>query len=742
MELISKILYLSSGFVLLASLHHFFISLNNIDRKEHLSFSISTVPIVFYVFAMDMIYTATTVEEILLANRVQMFCTPIFFIFFSRFATYLCQKTPSLFLTVISVIYGLIPFIRIFSENLLTYKNIRGIKTVTLPWGEHISQLDTDTTLFASLYYLFVLFFLGYLLKLSIETIRTNNYKKGKALFVTLIIFLLTALNDVLLDTLNLNWLYMGEYGFVAIIVVMSFYLSQDVYKAQMLRKKMEQSEKLLSAISENAPAVIHIKDLDGRYIMINGEFEKIFHTDRHDIIGKTDFDVMDEPIAKAYTLNDNEVKKAKKAIQFEEAVPHEDGPHVYISNKFPVYNEDGEVYAVGGISTDISEKRNLEVRLRQSDKMQAVGQLAGGVAHDFNNQLAGIIGYADLIKETCGDDSVIVGYVKSILIAAKRSSELTGQLLAFARKGKYQSAKVNVHEIIEETINLLKRSVSKKIVLKNNFRSKNPFVLGDSTQLQNIILNLAMNSCDAIGDEGELQILTESTFLDESFCKESSYMIKPGMYLQITVEDDGSGIPEDTIGRIFEPFYTTKQPGKGTGMGLSAVYGTVKNHNGAIDVKSETNKGTIFNIYLPEAEKGNDGEVEKNSVKKVIKGTGRILIVDDESVIRRVVSSTLTSLGYSVVNFEKGKDAIEYFKENSSSVDLVIIDLIMPEMDGKDVFNKLIEIDPKVKTLISSGFSIDGSAQELLDMGAKGFIQKPFRKSEISTMIAEIMNS
>lgn len=503
MEITTALLYTCGGLALLTSIHHFFISFHGVNKEEHLNFAIAVAPMILYVYAMEMIYSAETVEQIINANRIQMFCVPIFFIFYGRFASFFCKRSPSLFQILLSIIVGIMPFIRIFSKTLLTYTNIKGVKKVTLIWGEEISQLDAQTTSFATFYYLLIFIFAILLIKLSIDAIKGSKFENGKALFVSMMIFIFTAINDVVVDALNLNWMYIGEYGFILIILVISFYLSKDVYRASVLKKQMEKSEKLLSTILENASSIIFVKDINGKYLVANDELGKILKLDKSEIIGKRDSEIFDDHVAESFALNDNSVKRTGESAQFEEAIPHDDGPHMYVSNKFPIFNKEGEIFAIGSVSTDISEKRDLEVRLRQSEKMQAVGRLAGGVAHDFNNQLAGIIGYADMIKERCEDDPSISDYINNILLVAKRSSELTGRLLAFARKGKYQSVTVNIHEIIEETIALLKRSISKKIAIRKCCDSESPFVRGDATQLQNVILNLSVNSCDAM-KEGE----------------------------------------------------------------------------------------------------------------------------------------------------------------------------------------------------------------------------------------------
>lgn len=742
MQIIPLLLYTCGGFALLTSLHHFFISFNGLDRKVHLNFAIASLPLILYVNAMVIIYTAVSADQIIFATKIQMFCIPIFFIFFSRFASYLCNKKPGKFLNIISLVIIVVPLLRMFSPGLLVYSNIRGVREVTLFWGEKISLIDADTTLFASCYYLLILVFVGYLLKMSIGSMKGSNYQNGKALLVSVVIFIFAAINDILIDVLNIPWLYLGEYSFILIMLVMSYYMSIDVYRASLLQSKIDEGEKLLNAIMGNASAVISIKDFAGRYLMINGEFERVFKLDRNSVIGRSDYELFKQKIADSFTINDNEIKRQKCTMQFEEAIPHQDGPHIFVVNKFPITDKDGEVYAIGSIATDITDKRNLESRLRQSEKMQAVGQLAGGVAHDFNNQLAGIIGYADMIKEKSEENSSIREYVKYILTAAKRSSELTGQLLAFARKGKYQSAVVDIHNIIDETLTLLKRSINKKIVLKKELDAEIPFVIGDSTQLQNVILNLAVNSCDAIDTSGEIKISTCSIMLDEHFCSRSSYTIKPGEYIQISVKDNGNGIPKDIQNRIFEPFFTTKEPGKGTGMGLSAAYGTIKNHHGAIVLISDENNGTEIKLYLPITKEKFKSIVDNGENEEVVKGSGIVMVIDDEEVLRRMTSMMLPSLGYEVKDFEDGVKAVEYFRENYMNIDLVIVDLIMPKMDGKDVFKALMQIDPNVKVLISSGFSLDGDAQEMINNGAKGFIQKPYKKIALAKKISEILNN
>ncbi len=391
-------------------------------------------------------------------------------------------------------------------------------------------------------------------------------------------------------------------------------------------------------------------------------------------------------------------------------------------------------------LSEEIAKHKETGEQLLQSEKLQAIGQLAGGIAHDFNNQLAGIVGYADILREELSDNIKLASYTDNILLASKRASDLTTQLLAYARKGNFISVTINLHKIVKEIVDLLQHTIDKRIVIKQHLNAQKPFTYGDPSQIQNAIMNLILNARDAILDGGEIILSTEHVFLNEEFCRKTSYEIKAGKYILLSVSDNGSGMDMETQFRMFEPFFTTKIQGKGTGMGLAAVYGTIKTHDGAILVNSELARGTTIKIYLPYYIKEEE-KIENNRInKKAIKGIARILIVDDEPLILEPCSSMLEKLGYTVTSSKNGKEAVEYYHNNWKNIDLVILDLMMPEMSGKTAYRKMKDINPNIIVLLSSGYSISGEAQFILDEGANGFIQKPFRKSELSNRIAQIL--
>lgn len=390
-------------------------------------------------------------------------------------------------------------------------------------------------------------------------------------------------------------------------------------------------------------------------------------------------------------------------------------------------------------ISTrDITEKKEMEERIRQSEKMDAIGKLAGGVAHDFNNQLAGVMGYADLLL-THLKEPKLQRYAERIKMAAARSSSLTRQLLAFSRQGQYESTVVDVHVMINEVTDILSRSVDKKINIQQLLRANPATTRGDPSQIQNALLNLAINAADAMPDGGELIFDTSVKELTEINCRDLSSEIMPGCYLRVCVTDSGEGIPKELQERIFEPFFTTKEVGKGTGMGLASVFGTVKLMGGAIDVYSEIGQGATFRLYLP-LEHPEEQLPQQEQSPAALRTGALVLVIDDEDGFRDIAVDMLDSLACRVHVAEDGQAGVEYFRDHWQEIDLVLLDMVMPKMNGPETFQAMKAIHPDLKVLLASGYSLNGAAQNLLAEGALGFVQKPFDRFELSTKVAEAL--
>jgi signal transduction histidine kinase len=378
--------------------------------------------------------------------------------------------------------------------------------------------------------------------------------------------------------------------------------------------------------------------------------------------------------------------------------------------------------------------------RLRQAEKLEAIGLLAGGIAHDFNNHLTSIMAFADLIRVTAKDNAEIRELAEGILAGSRRSADLTGQLLAFARKANLLAVPVDVHRVIADVTSLLKHTIDKRIIIRHDLAAAPSTILGDPTQLENALLNLALNARDAMPSGGELLFATSIAELDDAYCRTIPHEVTPGTYLRVSVSDTGCGMDEKTRNRIFEPFFTTKAPGKGTGMGLPAVYGTVRSLNGAIAVYSEPGHGSSFHLYFPVLPIAGEAPHVSAEPSPTDKGHGHVLVVDDEKTVSAAVSKLLQSMGYTVTVRGNGKEALEFYTSNWKSVDLVLLDMIMPVMGGKDAFVAMQKINPGIVALLSSGYSLNGEAQSMLDAGVAGFMQKPFTIAELRAKIGPLL--
>jgi signal transduction histidine kinase len=378
-----------------------------------------------------------------------------------------------------------------------------------------------------------------------------------------------------------------------------------------------------------------------------------------------------------------------------------------------------------------------LEEQLRHSQKMDAVGQLAGGIAHDFNNMLMGIMGASDLLKMRLKDDEEAHEYHQMIRNSSRRAAELTRQLLTFARKQSICSTKVNVHETIVNAVSLLSSTLDKRINITTKLTAKDCIITGDSTQLQNAIMNLGINAAHAMPDGGEIKIETRSMEIHDGQCEAHTFPDSPTPCMEITVSDSGIGIPPENLNKIFEPFFTTKTLGEGTGLGLSAVLGTVQQHQGTINVESEPDRGTIFRINFPVTSA--DIEHQESSGDSV-EGSGHILLVEDEPDIQITVKEMLKQLGYDVTVADNGIQGLECFKQAKGKFDLVILDMVMPEMNGKDCFFKLKEIDPAVKVILSSGYANQADMQVMKAAGLDAVMTKPFSSAKLSQTAMRVM--
>jgi len=411
------------------------------------------------------------------------------------------------------------------------------------------------------------------------------------------------------------------------------------------------------------------------------------------------------------------------KSLQFHEVVPSK------------VRRACEEIAVKRKLAQAEEKNKKLEDQLRQSQKLEAIGQLAGGVAHDFNNLLGGIMGNAELIQIHAGKDQELGKYVRKIIQSANKAADLTHQLLTFARKARVNFLPTDVHDRISNVIELLAHTIDKRIVMATDFGAPHSKINGDSNMLENALLNIAINARDAMAEGGTITFVTANASLTAETMPAGVKDLASGEYVLVSIKDTGTGIDKSTVQRIFEPFFTTKELGKGTGLGLASVYGCICQHNGQITVESEIGSGTMFTLFLPVCPVAQSKESSADPV--CIHGKGNILVIDDDEIIGDTAVEILKGLGYSPVFFKDAPEALEYFRTNNGSISAVVLDIIMPKINGLDVYKKMKELNPGVKVIIASGYSDNNQERQIMSEGAMEFVQKPYRAYELSSALA-----
>ena len=385
---------------------------------------------------------------------------------------------------------------------------------------------------------------------------------------------------------------------------------------------------------------------------------------------------------------------------------------------------------------------RILLEQLHQAQKMRAIGTLAGGIAHDFNNTLGAIIGYTSLLKNMMKENHPFYGHVATIERSAERAADLTRKLLGFARGGKYRAEPVSLNDVVTRVLPIIQRTFDRAIVIETRLAESLPTTEGDLGQLEHSLLNLCLNARDAMPEGGSLVIETAPARIGEGFVALHPWA-RTGEFVRLTVSDTGVGMTPETRMRLFEPFFTTKKPGSGTGagMGLAMVYGAVKNHGGFIEVHSEPGRGTTMNLYLPVSWRIRQGD--SPAPEKPVRGVKEtVLVVDDEPALRDLAEAVLFSAGYRVLAARNGEEACEILRDLGKKVGLVLLDIEMPGMGGKQAFLTMRGMRPGLPVLVATGHGIEGAASEILQMGGNGFLGKPFRAKELLQAVRRVLDS
>ncbi|MGE3063819.1 MAG: response regulator, partial [bacterium] len=514
--------------------------------------------------------------------------------------------------------------------------------------------------------------------------------------------------------------------------------LRTQVEELELSQKSLMESEEKFRIALKNANITVFTTNSMLEYTWVYNPPAGLISSN---IIDKTDFQILEKEQAKRLMEIKERVLKTRVPEESQIEIELSGRKRYFSYNVEPINGKENKIIGLMCATMDITERRSLEEELFQAYKMEAVGQLAGGVAHDFNNMLAGIMGSAEMLQYKLAGDETLLVYVINILKASEHAARLTSQLLSFARKGQYQRIPVSIHRIIADVVSMLENTIDKKITIEQNLKANPSTVLGDPSQIQNAVLNLAINARDAFKENvGKIIISTENIHLTGDFTRRYIKNSMGGEYLLLKVEDNGAGMTDEVKKHLFEPFFTTKETGKGTGLGLASVYGIVKNHNGVIEAESTEGKGTVMKVYMP-ISSVEPVEVEEIYPLGSFNGLGKtVLVVDDEELIRMNTEEILLKYGYRVLNAKNGRDAVEIYKKKCNSIDMVMLDMIMPDMDGRETFVELKKIKYEVKVLLSTGYSADEEADKMRELGVNGFIQKPFKASELLKKMHNIL--
>ncbi|MCF8061306.1 MAG: PAS domain S-box protein [Deltaproteobacteria bacterium] len=507
----------------------------------------------------------------------------------------------------------------------------------------------------------------------------------------------------------------------------------RDITARKEAERALRESESRFRILFDLSPQAIALTEVaSGRLLDVNARFLEITGYEKNAVTGRSTADLFYSPEDRRRFLDEIEASGAVRGLEM--AYRARDGSMIQalvFSRKIQLAQ--GPVLLT--IFLDITQQKRLEAQLQQAQRLESIGTLAGGIAHDFNNLLMGIQGRTSLMLTDLNDSHPHRGHLKSIEEHVRSASDLTRQILGFARGGRYEVKPTDLNDLVSRSAKMFGRT-RKDIRITMDLRENIPAVEADRRQIEQVMFNLLVNASHAMPDGGEIRIGTEAVSLDEE--EAPLHQAEPGRYAVIRVADTGVGMNRATLQRIFDPFFTTKELGRGTGLGLASAYGIIKNHGGFIEVTSSPGLGTTFTIHLPATDL--PATESREAERDLSLGSGTILLVDDEQLVADVGAKMIEKLGYEPLVARSGQEALDIYERERSRIDLVLLDMVMPGMGGGETFDRLHEVNPDVRVILSSGYSMDGRATEILKRGCKGFIQKPFDLHELSEKLRETL--
>ncbi len=523
-------------------------------------------------------------------------------------------------------------------------------------------------------------------------------------------------------------------------LLVKAFHTMQDNLQESV--EELSSNEERLQAVMDNSPAVITIRDIHGHFLMVNHEFEKRFQVSSEEAVGKSPNELFPKEVAEDMLQNDQDVLHFGQPLQAEERFPHDEGMHIYHSNKFLLNDSHHQAYAICSISIDVTDQVRQAEILKRTQKMEALGKLTGGIAHDFNNLLNIIIGYAEILGRNLDADSSNIHFAKEIGAAGRRGASLTRKLLSFTGQASGESVEININGVLQDDANVLKKTLTARINVVMDMQKSLWPVYIDKDELEDAILNLSINAMHAMPEGGQLVYSTSNETLSRADA-DSLGLESEGDYVRLSIKDSGIGIDSETMQKVFDPFFTTKGD-KGTGLGLSQVYGFMQRNYGTINVQSEVGKGSEFSLYFPRyrkqaAEEELCEQREDNNGASYL-GDEHILLVDDEPSLLTLAENILADKGYKVYCAKNADAALDILSQND--IDIMVSDVIMPGMDGFELARRVESQHPDVKIQLLSGYASERDTAEKDNPYSKTMLDKPYNAEVLLQRVRSLLDS
>jgi len=529
--------------------------------------------------------------------------------------------------------------------------------------------------------------------------------------------------------------------GLVGLVLLFDIYTLYQHFQIQTVRKQLVEREELFRLITENAADMIAVVDANGKRLYNSPSYEKILGYTREDLVNTAPLDQVHPEDRDKVTKAAAEAGRTGTGTSLEYRMCHKDGTWRSVESRTSTIVRAGQVEKLVIVNRDVTERKRLEEQFRQSQKMEAVGRLSGGVAHDFNNLLGVIIGYGEIVQEGTAADSPLRSCVDEMLKAGHRASSLTRQLLAFSRQQVMDPRVLDLNAVVKDMEKMLKRLISEDIQLRTDLDPSLARIKADQSQIEQVIMNLAVNARDAMPNGGKLEITSRNFYMDDEFVRRYPYPVLVGDYVLLTVADNGIGMEPATRTRAFEPFFTTKGKGKGTGLGLATVYGVVKQSGGYIEIHSEPGAGAAFKIYLPKVEEALDSQKQTAELHESLHGTETILLVEDELSLRKLSRHLLELCGYSVLEAEQGTEALKISQECTRTIHLLLTDVVMPGMSGRVLADQLVVQRPSTRVLYMSGYTGQTVGEHGVLAEGSYFLPKPFTKEALARKVREALD-